>query len=244
MLYLALKAESRKLMKKNAPMLFVVCIIYIAIISVLSELSFRFSGSSKMLSSLLSLVEKNEPPMLDILYSNISTFGVTIAAIVLLVNKIIEVGFMQYCMKISRAQSADYKNLVDGFFFFTKTLLIWIISSFFVFLWSLLLIVPGVIASYRYSQAYYILLDAPEKSALQCIRESKQITHGKKLDLFLLNLSFFGWLALHVLVTMLLPLPFTVPIVLVWLTPYQSLAQVAFYNRLINYNHQDNSIEA
>ena len=65
-----------------------------------------------------------------------------------------------------------------------------------IMLWSLLLVVPGVIAAYRYSQAFYILADDPRKSPHQCIEESKQMTMGNKMALFLLDLSFIGWIIL------------------------------------------------
>ena len=246
----SLKAEARRIIKENAPMIFLVCIIFIIITTVLSELSFRFSGANEIMNFLLDSFNNGEFPTYESLYSIIimSASRVPLAIVASLISFIVEIGFIQYCMKISRAQSGDYKDLVDGFFLWFKIILIRIISTFFSTLWSLLFIIPGIVASYRYSQAYYILLDAPEKGALQCIRESKQLMRGKKLDLFLLHLSFFGWLVLHVMVdslfTALLSVPFAIPIVLIWLTPYFSLAKVVFYNQLINYNNQDISVEA
>jgi uncharacterized membrane protein len=62
-----------------------------------------------------------------------------------------------------------------------------------VFLWSLLLIVPGIIRSIDYSQAFFILAENPEKGASQCIRESIEITRGHRADLFVMNLSFILW---------------------------------------------------
>jgi uncharacterized membrane protein len=62
-----------------------------------------------------------------------------------------------------------------------------------VFLWSLLLIVPGIIRSIDYSQAFFILAENPEKGAGQCLRESIEITRGHRADLFVMSLSFILW---------------------------------------------------
>jgi uncharacterized membrane protein len=65
--------------------------------------------------------------------------------------------------------------------------------TLFIFLWSLLLIIPGIIAAYRYRMATYLLIDHPEMSPLECIRASKQMMAGHKGELFVLDLSFIGW---------------------------------------------------
>ena len=57
----------------------------------------------------------------------------------------------------------------------------------------MLFIIPGLIASYRYSLAFYILADDPSKGVNQCINESKQIMAGNKMALFTMQLTFIGW---------------------------------------------------
>ena len=52
---------------------------------------------------------------------------------------------------------------------------------------------PGIVAAYRYRQALYLLLDHPERSAWQCLRESSALMSGHKWELFVLDLSFIGW---------------------------------------------------
>jgi uncharacterized membrane protein len=65
-----------------------------------------------------------------------------------------------------------------------------------VFLWMLLLIVPGILRAIDYSQSFFILADNTEKRASDCIRESIEITRGHRADLFIMNLSFFLWMLL------------------------------------------------
>ena len=93
----------------------------------------------------------------------------------------------------------------------------------------MLFVIPGIIASYRYRLAYYILIDDPGKGALQCINESKLMMHGKKLDLLTIDISFIGWYILDLAVVFIIPSPIALPIVSIWLSPYLGLTRAAFY---------------
>jgi uncharacterized membrane protein len=66
----------------------------------------------------------------------------------------------------------------------------------FITLWTLLLIIPGIIAALRYSQAVFIMVENPDKGIFQCIRESKEIMDGHLWEYFVLNLSFILWILL------------------------------------------------
>ena len=92
-----------------------------------------------------------------------------------------------------------------------------------VFLWSLLFIIPGIIAAIRYSQAFLIKLDDPDLSATECIDKSKEMMNGHKMDYFLLILSFIVWFILGV---------FTCGILYLWLIPYYSTTICNFYNEI------------
>lgn len=117
--------------------------------------------------------------------------------------------------------------------YFLRVLLIYIISAIFTTLWSLLFIIPGIIKSYAYSQAYLIYKDrsnlSPNEkiSSLDCITESKNLMKGHKWRLFVLDLSFIGWGILSIL---------SLGIGLLWLLPYQNATKVAFYEDLIQTN--------
>lgn len=63
----------------------------------------------------------------------------------------------------------------------------------FIFLWSLLLVIPGIIASYSYSMTAYILCENPEMTAREAIKKSKELMKGNRWRLFCLELSFIGW---------------------------------------------------
>ena len=222
------------MMSENAPKLFFVSVIIIIASTIMSELQFRLPGLLGAYSRLLEQIAAGRKLGLGLLYSNLKPAGIALAALLWLLRPVIDVGYYGYCLKISRGQDGDYKDLLDGFLFFGKIILISVLISVFTMLWFMLLFFPAIAASYRYSQAYFILLDDPEKSALQCIRESKRLMAGKKLDLFLVDLSFFGWYILDYAVVLLLPIPFSLPVIQIYLTPYVRLTRASFYNRLIS----------
>ena len=92
-----------------------------------------------------------------------------------------------------------------------------------IFLWALLLLIPGIIKSFSYAMTPYILEDNPELSAVEAIHRSRMMMRGHKFDLFWLYLSFIGWLLLSFL---------TLGIGLLWLVPYMETAQAAFYEEV------------
>ena len=94
------------------------------------------------------------------------------------------------------------------------------LNRFFVFLWSLLLFVPGIIKTLSYAMTNYILVDKPELSANEAINLSKDMMYGHKFDLFYLYLSFTGWFILCLV---------TLGIGFLWFYPYAQAAQVSFY---------------
>ena len=94
------------------------------------------------------------------------------------------------------------------------------LAGFFIFLWSLLLLIPGIIKGYSYALVPYLLKEHPELSANQCINLSCKMMEGRKFDLFWLQLSFIGWVILASL---------TLGIGLLWLVPYAEASFAAFY---------------
>lgn len=111
-----------------------------------------------------------------------------------------------------------------------------VLSTIYIFLWTLLLIIPGIIKSYSYALTPYILVEHPEMSANEAIEESMRLMDGHKFDLFYLQLSFIGWAILSIL---------SLGLGFFWLIPYQMAAQAAFYRDIKNgaMPLQDNVIE-
>ena len=93
----------------------------------------------------------------------------------------------------------------------------------FTFLWSLLFVIPGIVKAISYSMSTYILAENKGKPALECINESKKMTEGHKMDLFVLGLSFIGWGLLCAI---------TFGIASIWVLPYMQATYANVYNSL------------
>ena len=127
-------------------------------------------------------------------------------------------------------QARDNENLVfaDLFKGFTEDLggniLIGLMTALFAFLWSLLFLIPGIVKAYAYSMVFYIKADHPDYDWKMCINESKRLTMGHKGELFILDLSFFGWYFVGAL---------CFGIGIFWVTPYMEATKAHFYQNLL-----------
>lgn len=102
-------------------------------------------------------------------------------------------GFAMFMLAFFRSKNINYTLNLEGFSMFGKAFCLYLLYSVKIALWGLLFVIPGIIATFRYSQCFYIRVDNPDLSASQCINESKRLMRGNKGKLFCLNLSFFGW---------------------------------------------------
>ena len=110
-----------------------------------------------------------------------------------LLNVILGAGFAMYCMAIRRSERAEYITLFDGFSFVGKLIGLTIVTALFIWLWSMLFIIPGIIAAYRYRFAPYNLYENPGIGVMEALEMSKRQTMGYKGQLFALGLSYLGW---------------------------------------------------
>ena len=94
-------------------------------------------------------------------------------------------------------------------------------TGLFTFLWSLLLVIPGIIKMYSYSMSLYILAEHPDMPALEAIERSKKMMDGHKMELFVLRLSFIGWYLLCAV---------TCGIASIYVIPYMRATMANFYN--------------
>lgn len=141
-----------------------------------------------MLVLALDMVDTLVPNLISI--SAVTTF---ISILTSLMSSILLVGFTLTCMTLCRRQQAAYSNLFDGFSFVGKIICLQIITYFFIYLWSLLFLIPGIVAAYRYRFALYNLCENPSISVFDALNLSKWQSRGYKQQLFLLDLSYLGW---------------------------------------------------
>lgn len=92
-----------------------------------------------------------------------------------------------------RSQHVSYGRIFFGYKMFFKILGLLLLVSLKIYAWSLLFVIPGYVAYFRYSMSLYVLADHPDWKIRDCINESKRLMKGNKSKLFCLQLSFVGW---------------------------------------------------
>ena len=114
-------------------------------------------------------------------------------------------------------------HLFDGYRDFVRVFLTLLLQRIYIFLWMLLLIVPGIIKAFSYAMTPYILRDRPDLEYNGAIELSMAMMRGHKADLFWLYLSFIGWFLLCIL---------TLGIGSFWLGPYVQSTVANFYEEV------------
>lgn len=151
----------------------------------------------------------------------ISSFISLLGLIQLVFGGAVRLGYVTYLLKLhDRNGQPELRDLFSQFYRFGTGFCLAFLMGLYTFLWSLLFIIPGIIAAFRYAMAPYILAENPDMTASEAINASKELMDGNKADLFILELSFIGWQILNV---------FTLGIGSFWLTPYMNAAYTAFY---------------
>ena len=131
--------------------------------------------------------------MVDTLAGNSGLLSTFLTILTSLLGMVLSAGFVLYCMAIRRGERAEFLTLFDGFSFVGKLIGLNIVMYFFITLWSMLFVVPGIIAAYRYRFALYNLYENPGISVFEALNMSKRQTYGYKSQLFMLDLSYLGW---------------------------------------------------
>lgn len=131
-------------------------------------------------------------------------------------------GISYYVLNIVRDKRFDISDL---FKFYKERMwtiiLLSILISIFTALWSLLFLIPGIIAGLSYSMSTFIFVDGEDTDAMAIIKKSKDLMYGYKWDYFVFQLSFIGWALLCL---------FIFPII--YVLPYYYVAETMYYEEL------------
>ena len=159
--------------------------------------------------------------------------AIVMAVAFFILGSIIEVGYARFNLDlVDRRKEAELGTLFAFFPHWKTTAMTNFIKGVYILLWSLLLIIPGIIASYSYAMTGYILADHPELTPDEAIARSKEMMEGNRWRLFCLQFSFIGWGILAAL---------TLGIGGLWLTPYEQASFAAFYREVSGTEHMANS---
>ncbi|WP_291586264.1 DUF975 family protein [Bacteroides sp.] len=132
-------------------------------------------------------------------------------------------GYSIVMLSVMRGGEMNIGGLFDGFSDFGRIVGTKLLQVIYTFLWTLLLVIPGIIKNYSYAMTDFILKDQPELANNAAIEKSMAMMDGNKMKLFLLDLSFIGWAILCL---------FTFGIGFLFLQPYVQSAHAAFYEDL------------
>ena len=138
----------------------------------------------------------------------------------LLLGGVTQLGLCRYLLDQQAGARLEFRTLFSQFHRYTDGLCLWLLQWLYILLWSLLFVIPGIVAEYSYAMAPFIMVEDPSCTAGEAIRRSREMMDGHKFDLFCLRLSFLGWRLLSV---------FTLGIGNLFLEPYISAATAAFY---------------
>lgn len=139
-------------------------------------------------------------------------------------------GLAMVALSISKEDEPKLEQLFAGFNHFMPAFLAHLLTMIYTILWSLLLIVPGIIAALSYSMTYYIIAEDPSISASDAIDKSKKMMDGYKWEYFKLCLRFIPWVLLCIL---------TLGIGFLWLFPWIQVTSAKFYEEVkANYEEQ------
>ena len=148
-------------------------------------------------------------------------YGVFLLGIILVIGPFL-VGYVNSFKKllVEGDDRITANSFREGFKPYWRSVWAYLFRGILITLWSLLLIIPGIIKSLSYAMTMYIVKDHPELTVNEAIDLSKDMMYGHKYDLFYLYISFIGWYLLSIL---------TLGIGTFWLMPYIQTAQASFY---------------
>lgn len=160
----------------------------------------------------------------------VSVICASIGGFLLYIGTLLVTGPMSYGLSyvfLKQARDHEEMNLSDifksGSPSFSQQLMLGMMIVVFISLWSILFFPIGIVKSYSYSMAYYIQMDHPDWGWNDCITDSRRMMDGHKMELFILDLSFIGWIIVSLLVC---------GIGTLWVVPYVQAAHTQFYESI------------
>lgn len=184
------------------------------------------STDTEVLSeSLENLINSIPAPVMEIIGKIVLLFAVAFAMslilgfIISILGCAVKLGYALFNIDLYTGKKPSLDILFSRMPIVGKAFWLQILIGIKVFLWTLLFIIPGIIAAYRYSMAEYILAENPEIKAREAIKRSCKLMKGNKWKYFCLDLSFIGWDILAAIV----------PFGEFFLNPYKQAAYAAFY---------------
>ncbi|NCB51151.1 MAG: DUF975 family protein [Clostridia bacterium] len=242
-----LKADAKAAIHESKTSPYLTAFIFVLIVYVLGLLQSNIAGIAVNYDSYINALETgNYSYLYDVIQQRPRGMASIIDMLLSLMSAMIGIGFTIFTLNVSRRLDNSVGNLFDGFGNFFRFVWLNILIALLITMWSLTFIilaalavyynhtaifllfmlagaVLALIAAYRYRQAVYILIDNPKMRPIDCIRKSKEMMRGHKAELFMLDLSFLGWVLLTI-----------IPFVSIYVYPYTQTTFAGYYDSLLS----------
>ena len=190
-------------------------------------------GASVSLKGFLGLDIPLSPSILTAWLTSFVVAALILGVALYILGSVISLGYAQFNLDLIDGREPQLNALFANFYRFKTAFFARFLTGLYILLWSLLLIIPGIMAAYSYALTPYILAENPDMTASEAIARSKELMAGNRWRLFCLQISFIGW---HILAAL------TLGIGNLWLTPYTHAADAAFYRDLVPAPASDSDI--
>lgn len=154
---------------------------------------------------------------------NILRISFILGIVRFIVGGVVRQGYAVHLLKQHDGESSEVNELFSQFHRFGDGFCLALLEGLYIALWSLLLVIPGIIATFKYAMAPFIMAENEEMTASEAIDASKQLMHGHKWELFCLSFSFIGWDLVSAV---------TLGVAALFVNPYVNAAYAAFYRNL------------
>ena len=198
-----------------------------------SDININFEGGQPIQITLPEQYEEILVGVLGISLAFLTVVAVVISVVGLILGGVIEIGKARYHLNLIDGAAARFDDLFSAFPQFLSALVMNLVRGLLITLGMLLLVIPGVMLTFSYAAAPYIMAQDPECEGLEALRRSRELMKGNRMELFLLDLSFIGWDLLSL---------FTLGIGSLFLNPYKEAARASFF-RHIGLGYQGSSVE-
>ena len=149
--------------------------------------------TTAIMASVLSLFIVNIPPIVLNMVMGPEKWANVVDAYTMLINAPMMLGLTSVFLRLFRKQNTSPVEIFHGFEYIMKAVVLQIFMALLITLQTMCFVIPGIIAIYRYSLAFFVMADDPRKRPMQCITESKYLMYGNKMQMFKLTISFIGW---------------------------------------------------
>lgn len=220
-----LKRQAKELTRSARVSAYLFTLLYLVIVDGLSAINIYVNGGivEDLQALQLYYPELQTPEVLLAAKEIPGTVVIFVAVLVALLTAVLNAGYILYHLGVRRGEEMGFTTLFDGFAFVGKVILLNLAVTASVWLWSMLLVIPGIIAAYRLRFAVHNLCENPEIGVMEAMSLSTLQTQGHKMDLFVLDLTFLGWQLLSFL---------TLGILNIWVTPYVQQTNVGYFRQL------------